>query len=283
MRVIDQYQEGGAVEARAAALLHPDGTRETVKRSVPAEHVLKVSVDGVPTMRVVCTPTYLVDLVIGRLFTEGIIGSTDDIEEVSLDASGSLASVTLAREQAGLAPYAEEVVLSCGVDSRLGGRRRSDEGRPAKVEPIPWEVEWVFAAARIFAGDSPLHRSTTGTHSCYLMVDGEIIVCCEDLGRHNAFDKVIGVALREGIDLRRALIFSSGRLPVDMVMKAIRAGVPVLVTKAVPTEATVRLAREFDLTLVCQARPDSAVVYNDPAYRRRQSGASMAPAIRAAS
>lgn len=165
----------------------------------------------------------------------------------------------------------------------MGGRRRSDESRPAKVKPIPWEVEWVFTAARTFAGDSPLHRSTTGTHSCYLMVDGAIVVCCEDLGRHNAFDKVIGVALREGIDLHHSLIFSSGRLPVDMVMKAIRAGVPVLVTKAVPTEATVRLAREFDLTLVCQARPDSAVVYNDPAYRRHRSGASAAPAIRAAS
>lgn len=283
MRVIDRYKEGKAVEVRAAALLRPDGTRETVKRSVLAEHVLKVSVDGVPMMRIVCTPTYLVDLVIGRLFTEGIIGGAEDVEEVSLDARGSHASVTLARKQAGIAPYAEEVVLSCGVDSRMGGRRRPPEERPAKVEPIPWEVEWVFAAARAFAGDSPLHRSTTGTHSCYLMVDGAIAVCCEDLGRHNAFDKVIGVALREGIDLRHSLIFSSGRLPVDMVMKAIRAGVPVLVTKAVPTEATVRLAREFDLTLVCQARPDSAVVYNDPAYRRHPGAAAPPAAIRAAS
>jgi len=75
---------------------------------------------------------------------------------------------------------------------------------------------------------------------------------------------VVGAALREGIDLRDALIFSSGRLPVDMVMKAIHAGVPILATKAVPTDETIRLAREFDLTLICQARPDSAVVYNDP-------------------
>ena len=71
-------------------------------------------------------------------------------------------------------------------------------------------------------------------------------------------------ALRQEIDLRQALVFSSGRLPVDMVMKAIRAGIPLLATKAVPTDETVRLAREFGLTLVCQARPDSAVVYHDP-------------------
>lgn len=78
----------------------------------------------------------------------------------------------------------------------------------------------VFAAARAFAEDSPLHKATTGTHSCYLVLGGTVTICREDLGRHNAFDKVVGAALREGIDLRDALIFSSGRLPVDMVMKA---------------------------------------------------------------
>lgn len=74
----------------------------------------------------------------------------------------------------------------------------------------------------------------------------------------------MGAALRADIDLRNALVFSSGRLPVDMVMKAIRAGIPILATKAVPTDETIRLAREFGLTLICQARPDSVVVYNDP-------------------
>ncbi|WP_295999717.1 formate dehydrogenase accessory sulfurtransferase FdhD, partial [uncultured Adlercreutzia sp.] len=83
-------------------------------------------------------------------------------------------------------------------------------------------------------------------------------------GRHNAFDKVVGVALREGIDLRDVMVYSSGRLPVDMVMKAIRAGIPILATKAVPTDETIRLARKYRLTLLCQARPDSVLIYHDP-------------------
>ena len=109
-----------------------------------------------------------------------------------------------------------------------------------------------------------MHKRTCGAHSCYLASEDKMLLRREDIGRHNAFDKIIGAALREGIDLSRSIIFTSGRTPVDMVQKAIRSGIPVLVTKAVPTDVTVSLARQYGLTLICQARPDSFGVYNDP-------------------
>lgn len=133
-----------------------------------------------------------------------------------------------------------------------------------KVQPISWEPSWVFALARTFADDSPMHRATSGAHSCYLGVGDQLLYCCEDLGRHNAFDKVIGCALMDGVDLRQAIVFSSGRLPVDMVLKAIRSGIPVVATKATPTDMTIDLAKRYDLTLICQARPDSMKIYNNP-------------------
>ena len=113
-----------------------------------------------------------------------------------------------------------------------------------------------------------MHRRTFGAHSCFLSVGEEILYCCEDLGRHNAFDKVIGCALQDHVDLSQAVIYTSGRLPVDMVTKAIKASIPVLVSKAVPTDLTVELARRFDLTLICAARPDSMKVYHDPTWER---------------
>ena len=91
-----------------------------------------------------------------------------------------------------------------------------------------------------------------------------MLYCCEDLGRHNAFDKVIGRALEDGVDLTRCTVFTSGRIPTDMVVKALRAGVPTLVSKAVPTDITVRMAREYDLTLICSAHSDSLKVFSDP-------------------
>ncbi|WP_302964037.1 formate dehydrogenase accessory sulfurtransferase FdhD [uncultured Adlercreutzia sp.] len=263
VNVIDRHREEETTTSCGGVLLHSDGASEDVSRLVLIEHGLDVLVNTVPTMHVVCTPNHLVDLVVGRLFTEGLASGVEDIREVYLCEHGTRAQVTLA-SQADFSRDAAEVVPTCCTGNRTLNRYFADDERPANVVPIPWHQEWVFSVARAFAGDSPLHRATTGTHSCYLAIDGEVLVCREDLGRHNAFDKVVGAALREGLDLRRALVFSSGRLPEDMVMKAIRAGIPILATKAVPTDETIRLAQEFDLTLICQARPDSAVVYNDP-------------------
>ena len=87
---------------------------------------------------------------------------------------------------------------------------------------------------------------------------------CEDIGRHNALDKVIGYALRHNIDLHQCMIYSSGRIPTDMTMKAIQAGIPVLSSKASPTSEAIELAREYHLTLICAARRDRMKVFASP-------------------
>lgn len=122
--------------------------------------------------------------------------------------------------------------------NRVYNRYFTSDERPAKVKPMVWEAAWVFAAARAFAEDSPLHKATTGTHSCYLVLGGTVVICREDLGRHNAFDKVVGAALRGGHRFAGRADLLERSSPVDMVMKAIHAGVPILATKAVPTDET---------------------------------------------
>jgi len=77
----------------------------------------------------------------------------------------------------------------------------------------------------------------------------------EDIGRHNAFDKVVGWALLNGVDLAKCMLYTSGRVPSDMASKAIRAGIPILVSKSVATDQGVALARAYGLTLICEAKP----------------------------
>lgn len=264
MNVVDRYREEEAARPCNGRLLAADGSSEAVERAVLVEHAMEVIVNTVPTLRVVCTPDHLVDLVVGRLFTEGIIDGVEDIEDVYLCEQGTRASVLLSCARGDFSRRGVETVPSCCTGNRVYNAYFTSDEPLRPVTPIPWKGEWVFSAARAFAEDAPLHRATTGTHSCYLILGGAIVCCCEDLGRHNAFDKVVGVALREGIDLRDVMVYSSGRLPVDMVMKAIRAGIPILATKAVPTDETIRLARKYRLTLLCQARPDSVLIYHDP-------------------
>lgn len=95
MNVIDRYREGEPVELCEGELLTPAGLAGDAARGVLVEHAMEVTVNTVPTMRVVCTPDHLVDLVVGRLYTEGIVGGLDDIEDIYVCDQGTRASVLL--------------------------------------------------------------------------------------------------------------------------------------------------------------------------------------------
>lgn len=97
----------------------------------------------------------------------------------------------------------------------------------------------------------PLYRATRAVHSCFVLRQGTILFACEDIGRHNALDKAVGEMLLQDVPLAECVLYTSGRVPVDMVRKAIRAGVPALVSKSMPTVQSLELAQEYGLQLVC--------------------------------
>lgn len=149
------------------------------------------------------------------------------------------------------------------IDELISGRTFT-ERQPLKILPsIRYKDSWVFDMADEMAKGMPLHRETWSTHSCFLYQEGKLLFACEDISRHNAVDKVIGYAIRGKIELHKCAIYSSGRVPTDMVEKAIRAGIPILVSKGAPTVDAVELARKYHLTLICSARPDQVKLFTD--------------------
>ena len=246
---------------------YPDSVDIMGFEEVLVEHTMDIYINEILTFRVVCSPDHLVELVLGRLYTEGLIKSADEVDSIYICQFGTRARVFLHERVADTSRTFVEQVPSCCTGNKTLNSYFADDEQPDKVVPISWKRSWIESLARTFAEDTPLHARTQGTHSCYLALGDEILYRAEDLGRHNAFDKVVGEALLDDVDLAQAILFTSGRIPVDMVQKAIRSHIPVLVTKAVPTNVTIQMAAAYDLTLICQARPDCFKVMNDPTAR----------------
>lgn len=260
----NQFQEGIVQSGSRVTVVNADGSTSTKNSDVTVEHFMEIYLNEQLILKLVCTPRNLVELVAGRLVSEGYITCGEELESIYICEGGQRARVFAAQE-AVLYDRMETEPTCCTANRQLLSPEKKRNMRI--LTKAGYRPEWIFALAKEFAGGSKIHKKTQGTHSCYLMYDGKIIFSAEDIGRHNALDKAVGYAVLNGYDRTRCILFTSGRVPVDMVQKVIRAGIPVLVSKAVPTDSAVKMAQEFNLTLICKAWQDSYEVFYEAEER----------------
>lgn len=277
MTINNQAEALEFVREVSQRIVSADGTvEEGTKDRVVLEHFMELYLDERLIAKLVCTPTELDKMVIGRLISEGIIlakTAKNDIDNIYICEQGRRAKVYLANAELAK-QYKDRLSAKNQVDSKevvteptccTGNQMLIENVYEDFLQILPnthWENEWIFAMAEAFSKGSAIHKSTKGTHSCYLGVEGRIVYAAEDLGRHNAMDKCIGHMILEGLAPSQCILFTTGRVPTDMVKKAVAAGIPVLVSKAVPTDAAIEMAKEYHLNLICKAWPDRFVVYN---------------------
>ncbi|MBR4711589.1 MAG: formate dehydrogenase accessory sulfurtransferase FdhD [Clostridia bacterium] len=263
MRVIDCSEAG-----RPDPFLRVTAEEPADVPAVAAEHRMDVFINERPAMRLVCTPEHLDELAVGRLLTEGIASDVSEIREVYICEQGLRARILVTDAAAArMEAVRAETVATCCTDNRT----LVTGGLPLRaVEPLRWESSMLLElAARLRGEDQPVYQATRAVHACFLADKGGFLCGREDIGRHNALDKAVGWAAMAGVDLRRCAMFTTGRMPMDMVTKAIRCGVPLLASKTCPTDRGIALAREYGLTLVT-VRPDGALwVWSDGAHPER--------------
>ena len=151
----------------------------------------------------------------------------------------------------------------------LGQRYLLDDLGPEEYPPQPdgvlsaMELESVFRViSELFESPGELFRATGCAHSCALYTDGAVRCHFEDIGRHNALDKVIGYALKNGIPIQKSVVFSSGRISEDYLQKVIKAGFRMVVSRAAVTAAAVALARKENITMLGFIRRRSGNIYH---------------------
>ncbi len=206
------------------------------------EHKLLLLINGSASYQMVCTDRNIRELVYGRLLTEGIIEKASDVKLFSVSADHTQADVTILNEN--MKTKSSKTYISHKADT-----------------------ERIFQLIDIFSEDRGIHRETGAAHKCILLCgvhDGKNeFFSLEDIGRYNAIDKALGYALLNHICLSECMLFTSGRVSEEMVRKVITAGIPILVSKSVPSVDAVRTAKAYGLNLICRAWPDSFEIYSE--------------------
>lgn len=260
MKITNQWEAPDIWKVNEHKGVNADGTECLIREHMIREHPLDIYINEVLVMRLVCTPQDLFELTVGRLMTEGYIRNIDDIEQIYLCNLGTRIRVFL-KNPLTLDTEMETEPTCCTGNQVL--MRRKDGAGLKPLSAADWSSDWIFKLAERFSEGSRIHKETKGTHSCYLSVKGEIVFMAEDIGRHNAVDKAVGYAVMHDYPLKDCILFTTGRVPTDMVKKCITAGVPVLVSKAVPTDAAVEMAEQYHMTLICKAWPDRFEIFHD--------------------
>ena len=257
MKIQDRFGEEEKTQELGTVTVKNDGENTDRKQIFLREHELTIMINETEAVRLVCTASDLVNLVAGRLISEGFAESIEDFESIYICDTGHRARVFLKAEVS--KETVPEVPTCCTDNTNLVKPARSlkEIGTSVKVKPVD-----IFGLVESFVTDGNLHRGTGSTHSAYLMCGGETVYGCEDIGRHNALDKAIGEIFIKGYAPQECLIFTTGRIPTDMVKKAVRAGIGGLVSKSVPTAQALELAEQYGLNLYFKAWPDSYEMLN---------------------
>ena len=211
---------------------------EAARERIVREATLTVRVDGKHFATAMLLATLEKEFVVGNLYVQGVIKFADDI--AALDIKNNVAEVTLSKKSKG-------------------------GGVPQKVySSLKVSSDDIFSCVRAIL-KSEVFTETEAVHSAGLFLYGKETLCiAEDLGRHNALDKVIGYGLLHGVDFSRTVAASTGRQPSEMIIKCRNAGIPLITTKGVPTTLAVEIARNAGITIAGLVRGSTMIVYSHP-------------------
>lgn len=238
-------------------------------RILATEVPLSLCYNGVAHVVMMVTPDDLENFILGFSITEGIISQPSDIEETSLthNAQGIVATIWIKKElHKKLLSRRRNLVGQsgcglCGVEA-LGDAVREYEPVGA---PPRYTIAQIQSALMALDDMQPLHQKTGAVHgAAFLNNKAEIIHVAEDVGRHNAFDKLIGELYSSDSEIISGAVILTSRCSFELVQKALAIKLPLLITISAPTNLAVKIAEDHKLTLIALARHDSIQVMNDP-------------------
>ncbi|WP_026619999.1 FdhD protein [Ensifer sp. WSM1721] len=243
------------------------GAMVTQSRVVPEEMPIALTYGGSTHAVMMATPADLEDFAVGFSLTEGIISGPEQIEAVDVVAEekGIDLQITLVNEQNEALRLRRRHMAGpvgcglCGIESIEQAVRQTPD---VSGSPLRLSEQDVVDAVGLLDGQQPLHMETRAVHgAAFYVPDCGLIAVREDVGRHNALDKLTGAAARAGFKATQGAVVVTSRVSVEMVQKTAIAGSPVIIAISAPTALAIRTAEEAGMTLVALVRGDEFEIF----------------------
>ena len=256
-----------------------NGEYKTIKENSVEDEYTYLFIDYLPPRKFSTYPKDLEDFAIGYCLGEGLIKDFSDIESIKLDGSNVLVTTKLTHnpeedlEQDSIVQKRKgncEHACVCrlleyqGVNSdNAGGIRSELKTIKPNNSNLKIDATQIIKDIKHLTDEAKIWQKTAGVHVAQLKYGDEIIVR-EDVSRHVAVDKVIGVASKEGYDLSNSYISYSGRMPADMLIKVIRVGIPIIISNAAPASSGIDVAKTGNITVVGFVKDNRFTVFTAP-------------------
>ena len=232
---------------------------------VAAELPISLVLNGEQLVTLLCTPAELKELAVGFLLSESILQDRASLKKLEVREKENAVHIELENLPDDWHRMFETRTLSsgCGSGITFTHFRTEADQRIAYTGPL-MTLDHVKGLLRAFRNVSALYKETGGVHSAALSDGREILFFSEDIGRHNAVDKLIGRAFLNAIALEDKILITSGRVTSEIVTKAGRNGFPVIISRAAPTCMAIDYAEDVGITLVGFARGNRMNLYTWP-------------------
>lgn len=232
---------------------------EDVSDFIIVEKPLNIFINNQHYVTLMCSPSLIEELTIGFLFSDGVIQSIEDVLNVKIVNQDSV-FITLNNEISYSFGKERALVSGCAKGS-IHIHMLNEKGLKKVESNCRFKADQILRWMNDFNKMPTLFQQTGGVHSCGICSEDGIEFIAEDIGRHNALDKLIGKSLMEKNSLQNKMLFTSGRVSSDILIKTARAQIPVLVSHSAPTNLVVNMAKNINLTLIGFARGNRMNIY----------------------
>ncbi|SJZ81721.1 formate dehydrogenase accessory sulfurtransferase FdhD [Selenihalanaerobacter shriftii] len=231
--------------------------------AVVTEMPLTIILNDEEIVTLLCTPLKLDYLALGFLKSEGLINDKGDVKKVEVDQEDGIVRVETKDNTSSLVEklYGKRTITSgCGKGTIFYNVIDSLQCNKIELE-LEIEVDMVLKLVRELQQRAELFQETGGSHSSALCTPKETLIFNEDIGRHNAVDKIVGETIMKDLKLNDKLLVTSGRVSSEILLKTAKLGLSILISRAAPTSLTVNMADELGITLIGFARGRRMNIY----------------------